>query len=140
MKIFQIIICVFILVHISSCDFPEHYFTPEPACQTNTTNDLEKENQKILVEKLKDKKPNDFRYFFKTFKEEGNQTFMITNFRNDESCFDIKILVENWDKLAGMKRTNGKAYPKELYDLNWKIKLNNGEEVVQYIDMHRIID
>ena len=140
MKIFQIFICVSILVLVSSCDFPEHYFTPEPECKSESTNDLDKENQKILVEKLKNKNPHDFRYFFKTFEEERNNTFMITNFRNDESCFNIKILVNQWDKLAGMKRTNGQSYPKELYDLNWEIKLDNGEDIVEYIDMHKIID
>lgn len=89
---------------------------------------------------LQNKSPVDFRYFFKTFQEEGNHTFMITNFRNKESCFDIKVLVNKWDKLAGMKRTNGVSYPRELYDLKWEIKLINGEKFVEYIDMHKIID
>ena len=132
----QILIFIITLISFSSCDFPEHYFTPEPECISQNTDDLKNANQKTLIEKLENKTPNDFRYFFKTFEEEGNQIFMITNFRNDESCFDIKILVDRWDKLAGMKRTNRKSYPKELFDLKWKIE----ESTIKYIDMHKIID
>ena len=128
------------LIFIPSCDFPEHYFKSEPECKSDTSNDLKEENQKLSVAKLKDKAPTDYRYFFKTFQEEGINTFMITNFRNDESCFDVKVLVDKWDKLAGMKRTNGKSYPRELYDLKWEIKSINGSETVKYIDMHKIID
>ena len=140
MKRFQILTFISILTFVSLCDFPEHYFKSEPECKSENTNDLNKENQKNLVDMLENKKPADFRYFFKTFEEEGNHTIMITNFRNEESCFDVKILVNKWDKLAGMKRTNGVSYPKELYDLKWKIKSSKGEKFVEYIDMHKIID
>ena len=140
MKIFQILIFVPILMFISSCNFPEHYFTSEPECKSETANDLNKKNQKALVNELKNRTPNDFRYFFETFKEQGNKIFMITNFRNENSCFTIKMLVDKWDRLAGMKRTNGNSYPKELYDLKWEITSIDGEEIVRYIDMHKIID
>jgi len=140
MKNQQILILIITLISIGSCDFPEYYFTSEPECKSENTDDLKEENQKILIEQLKSKTPSDFRYYFKTFEEEGNNTFMITNFRNEDSCFDIKILVEKWDKLAGMKRTNGYSYPKELFDLKWELIMNNEKEIVKYIDMHKIID
>jgi hypothetical protein len=92
------------------------------------------------VAMLQHKKPLDFRYFFKRFESEGNITFMIINFRNSEFCFDVKMLVNKWDKLAGMKRTNGVSYPKELIDLQWKVKSINGVNVVEYMDMRKIID
>ncbi len=136
----RILLFASILIFTSSCDFPKHYFTPEPVCTSETADDLKTENQKTLVANLKNKQPKDYRYFFKTFEEGAYHTFMITNFRNDESCFDIRVLVDKWDKLAGMKRTNGYSYPNELHDLNWEIQSINGENIIKYIDMHKIID
>jgi len=72
--------------------------------------------------------------------EARNGTFMVTSFRTSKACFDVTILVENWDKLAGMKRTNGYSYPKELYDLKWELVGDEGMKLVKYVDMHQIID
>lgn len=143
MKKFQfIILIVFVL---ASCDFPLHYFAPAPACNTKGTqlnyeSALAVENQNLLRNELKNKEPQDYRYFFQTFIKEGGNTYMVTNFRNHVDCFDIKILVDKWDKLGGMLRTNGFSYPNELYDLKWEITTKNGMEEVLYMDMHRIID
>lgn len=138
-------ILLLMLTTLASCDFPEHYFSPVPECNAGAPNrdkgdELTEASQKLLIKKISKNKPEDYRYFFKTFVEEGDNTYMITNFRNKESCFDVKILVENWDKLIGMKRTNGRSYPEELFDLKWVIELRNGNEEVIYKDMHRIID
>ena len=128
------------LLSITSCDFPEHYFADAPACVSDTTTNLKPEKQKALVAQLQNQQPSDYRYFFQTFVEEGNNTYMITNFRNKTACFDIKILVDKWDKLEGMKRTNGVSYPKELYDLKWEIQSINGQSIIRYLEMHDIID
>lgn len=134
------ILFLLLIFSFCSCDLPKHYFSSAPECNSDTTNDLDQENQQLLINKLKNKTPEDYRYFFKTFKEEEKFIYMITNFRSNESCFNVKILVDKWDKLAGMKRTNGHSYPIELYDLTWEIKSITGKETVRYIDMHRIID
>jgi len=137
---------LFILLFFSSCDFPEHYFEPKPECQNsieyfNTTDSTSEEYQaKAINNILRHSRPQDFRYFFKTFIEAGQNTYMLTNFRNNEHCFDVKVLVEDWKKLGGMRRTNGKSYPNELYDLNWSIITINGKQEVFYVDMHDIID
>lgn len=134
-----------ILTIITSCDLPEHYFSAKPACTSNQ-NSLEsdvvlsQENQKTLRDKIRNKQPKDYRYFFETFLEEKNKTYMITNVRNAESCFNLKILVDKWDKLSGMRRTNGVSYPKELYDLKWEIKTVENQEEIVFVDMHKIID
>ena len=135
----------FILLLLSSCNLPEHYWSPAPECQNreerfNDESSISAENQTLLREKIRNQQPKNYRYFFETFIEEGEHTYMITNFRNEVDCFDIKLLVTKWDKLAGMHRVNGKAYPKELYDLQWTVKTVNSREEVVYIDMHRIID
>ena len=141
----KFLIIIFVLSIISSCNFPEHYFSPAPECKSQTetsknNDDLTPANQTTLRNKIRNAKPKDYRYFFKTFIEEANNSYMITNFRNNESCFNIKMLVAKWDKLAGMKRTNGVSYPNELYDLKWEIRTINGKEEVVYKNMHSIID
>ncbi len=133
------------LIMIGSCDFPEHYFSPEPECISNQNSykgdvDLSQPNQKLLRDKVRNKAPKDYRYFFKTFVEGMNNTYMVTNFRDSESCFNLKILVNKWDKLGGMRRTNGFSYPNELYDLKWEIRIVNNQEEIVYLDMHKIID
>lgn len=140
----KIILGLFLLC-IMSCDFPEHYFSPKPECTQevvfSASNDTASEiYQNLILNKVRDKQPTDFRYFFETFVEEDGQTYMMTNFRHSTACFNIKMLVQKWDKLAGMKRTNGRAYPKELYDLTWELKMVNGKEQVVYVDMYKIID
>ena len=142
-KMKKIYFLFIVLLVISSCKFPEHYFTKAPKCNPSTIINQQKdilnpENQTTLKTFIKEKLPKDFRYFFKTFI--NNTDYMVVNFRNEVSCFDIKILVNNWEKLNGMRKVNGKSYPKELYELTWKIKnINNHEEVV-YVNMHDIID
>ncbi|MFK7808145.1 MAG: hypothetical protein AB8F74_10135 [Saprospiraceae bacterium] len=138
----KIFLFIFLLITtlIIANNFPEHYFKAKLECVSNSDNDLQPAVQQQLITQLKSKQPSDFRYFFKTFDEEGEQTFMITSFRNEATCFNVKVLVEQWNKLGGMRRTNGKAYPKELYDLKWEVKEIDGKEVVYYLDMHRIID
>lgn len=142
----QFLLLSLLLILSSSCNFPEHYFTEAPICKAaeNTSNlPLSEASQQRIKAQLKTKAPTDFRYFFKTFLEEADKSYMITNFRNKESCFDVKVLIEEWypgHLLAGMHRTNGVAYPKELYDLKWDLKIINQEEEIVYLTMHRIID
>lgn len=141
------LLATLVLLTFSSCDLPEHYFEPKPECHnsldffdTNAADAQSTAYQTKAINLLRDKKPHQFRYFFKTFLEEKRNTYMLTNFRNEVHCFDVKILVEDWTKLAGMRRTNGKSYPKELYNLKWEITNINGKQEVLYIDMHDIID
>jgi len=139
------IILGLLLFSIVACDFPEHYFTPQPECVhkiefSNAPNSESEAYQTLILEHVKDKNPENFRYFFKTFIDENNATYMMVNFRSDDMCFDIKMLVQKWDKMAGMKRVNGRAYPPELYDLKWEVRIVDGKARVVYIDMHKIID
>jgi len=144
-KLFKLGVGFLFISLLSSCSFPEHYFTKDPICIPTSAlfpnqNQLSPANQAHYIGEFLSLKPAAFRYYFKGFVEDGNDTFMITNFRNDAVCFDIKVLVDKWDKLGGMRRTNGRAYPNELYDLQWSIEDSNGEKQIKYIDMHKIID
>lgn len=134
-----------LLLLVLACDFPEHYFTEPPVCiQQEMLSDFSNSNtpqyQKLAIEELKGKTPKEFRYFFKTFLEENQKIFMLTNFRNENNCFDVKLRVEKLGKLTGMHRANGKSYPKELYDLKWVKRDIQGTTEIVYIDMHDIID
>ena len=144
LKAFSIIPAAIILLFILRyfVFVPAHYFTPEPVCTQAETFDFSLEGTRhlsALKANLKTKDPSQYRYFFKTFLEE-EKTYMVVNFRNDTECFDVKMLVDKWDKLTGMRLANGKSYPKELFDLKWKTKEVNGVEEVAYVSMHSIID
>ena len=126
-------------------DAPENYWKEEPKC----TNELpfstsaafaEMAYQEAARNYLSAQSPKQFRYFFKTFLEEGEQTYMVVNFRNEAHCFDVKMLVNKWDKLTGMRHAVGKGYPDELHDLEWNVNSIDGKEEVVYVDMHKIID
>ena len=124
---------------------PKYYFTAEPPCNSEESIFAEEtyENetyQNKVHQILAASKPEQFRYFQKTFLIENGTDYLVTNFRNDEHCFDVKMRLEDLGKLTGMKRTNGRSYPEELYDLKWSLETLNGKTVVLYHDMHRIID
>lgn len=143
-KIILLVFALILLVGAYTC-FPKYYFTPTVECSSKgmlmeNENPLTIENQQILRKKISTHASSDFRYYFKTFVEEGSATYLITNFRNDSFCFDIKMFVDKWDRLGGMRRTNGKGYPNELYNLEWELENINGKEEVVYLDMHKILD
>ncbi len=66
--------------------------------------------------------------------------YMVVNRRNATHCFDALILTEKWDKLNGMKQTNGVSYPEELYELQWTIEERNGKKESIYQDIFPVID
>jgi hypothetical protein len=126
---------------------PKAYFQPKPACThavsenlLHATNTFTPEYQKEVRSILETNKPGDFRYFFKTFLQQGETNYILVNLRNDQYCFDALMMVDRWDKLGGMKRTNGVSYPEEIYELKWKIAEKNGKQLIVYQDMHPIID
>jgi hypothetical protein len=139
------VICVPLLTALIS--LPRAYFKAKPEC-SQMLNPLTVNGSYInaaayeqsINQLLKQKQPEDFRYFFKTFLQQGKTTYMVVNFRNQEYCFDARMKINNWDKLAGMRKTNGISYPEELYELTWKLEENDGKKELIYQDMHFIID
>lgn len=120
--------------------FPKYYFAEAPVCVASFTELDAVAYEQAVLNNLADKKPSEFRYFFQTFIQEEGKDYILANMRNKTDCFDAKILIEKWDKLAGMKRTNGIGYPKELYNLKWKMEQRDGYNVIVYQDMRSIID
>lgn len=96
--------------------------------------------QGAAIEKIENAETSNYRYFFKTFLVRDDEDLMTVNFRNQQECFDVDILVEKWDKLGGMKKVNGKSYPKELINLTWNIEERKGSKKVVYQDMNWIRD
>lgn len=124
---------------------PRYYFYPKPECRVENTAlqgvvPGSPEYRDRVIALLSKSKPDDFRYFFKTFETTGSDTWLIVNLRNKTSCFDARLLVKQWDKLEGMKRTNGRSYPEELHDLNWTLSEHNGRPEVLYAGMREVID
>jgi len=131
------IIVFIITITFYSCEL----YPPAPLCNAPMElDDLTYENEEYksyVVSNLKKSSPDNYRYFFKTFLEEDNQTMMLTNFRNENTCFDVLVFVDDWSKLEGMRKVNGESYPKELRNLTWIV---TSENRVKYIDMNYIID
>jgi hypothetical protein len=132
---------------IAFITLPKAYFLSRPDCNNTFDHSLpgredftSTDYQQEVIKLLESRQPEDFRYFFKTFLSEGDNHYMIVNFRNSEQCFDVKMKVNKWDKLTGMRQTNGQAYPEELHELAWAIKEAGGRKEVLYQDMHAIID
>ena len=117
---------------------------PPPKCNTpQELLELEVDSpqyQSKTFDYLSKSKSSDYRYFFKTFKEIKGNTYMTTNFRNTSTCFEVNLLVLDWEKLEGMKITNGKSYPNELINLKWRIKEEDNEIKIIYHDMDWIRD
>jgi len=131
-------ICLLAMFFLIGC-----YTTPEcvdmPLLADSGPTDSETYQAKVR-EILRNYEPEDFRYIFDHFIDEDAHSFMMTSFRNEKVCLEVKVLVNKWDKLGGMKRHNGKAYPNELVNLKWTIKNIDGYPYVVYEDMRRIID
>jgi len=137
------IIAILFLSSLCSCNFPEYYFTVPLACE-NTNMQMEygspNYSKKNVHAILKASHPSEYRYYFKTFIKEDGTNKILVNFRDKNLCMDVFLSIDNLGKLAGMKRTNGKSYPQELYDLQWELDESSGKLEAMYIDMHDIID
>ena len=89
---------------------------------------------------LKTVKPADYQYFFESFIQEGLDLYMMTNFKNEKSCFSVKILMSKGDNLAGKKRVDGWSFPNKLLKLAWRVVNVNGREEVVYVDKQEVVD
>ena len=143
--IIPILILASLMILIGKSCCPKYYFSASPICNSdNSIFEEQNYDQEAYLNNvhqiLATTKPEQFRYFRKTFLIENGTDYLVTNFRNDHQCFNVKLRLENLGKLAGMKRTNGRSYPVELYDLKWSLETRNGKTEIFYLDMHRIID
>lgn len=127
----------FYILALQSCET----YPKAPECkipQELLKSDLNKQDYVNRVfSYLVNSNPEEYRYFFKTFLEGKDSTSMVVNFRNEHTCFDVEILVQDWSILSGMRKVNGKSYPKELRNLKWKLIDN---QLVEYVGMDNIID
>lgn len=140
MKTLTKLVLSVLIISLSSCS----YLKDKPECSNkdkffDNNDPLTELYQDKVKEVLRARTADDFRYFFKTFTGDNNE-FLMVNMRNDDYCFDAKILVRNWDKLAGMRAKNGTSYPEELYNLKWKLEKSGELENIIYLDMNKVID
>jgi hypothetical protein len=128
-----------VVLFIVACDEPIPQCTANPQAFQQQYEPTSTAYQNAVLEILRDKTPEDFGYVFETFIE-GDPVYMMTSFRNPEYCFSVKVLVDKWDKLGGMRKVNGRKYPNGLVNLKWTIEDINGQPTVVYQDMRIIID
>jgi len=143
--IISILIFASLMILLGKSCCPKYYFSANPICNPGHSifeeqNYDQEEYLNNVHQILATAKPEQFRYFRKTFLIENDTDYLVTNFRNEQYCFDVKMRLEDLGKLVGMKHKNGVAYPVELYDLKWSLETRNGKTEIIYLDMHRIID
>jgi hypothetical protein len=136
----KILLLFYFVALLQSCS----YFSKKPDCVNSdpffdSGISLSEEYQQRVRDILEDTSPDKFRYFFVTF-DGKDREYLVVNMRNDQYCFDARLVVSNWDKLAGMRAVNGKSYPEELHNLKWEISDVGGKEEINFIDMNPIVD
>ncbi|MBS2101020.1 hypothetical protein [Carboxylicivirga linearis] len=94
-----------------------------------------------LVAQIKHYGQKNLKYWFDSYIKENGNEYIIINIQNDSLCAKGKVLVRNWNKLEGIKQTQGKGYRgAELKGLVLDIeKDTNGVELI-YSDVKRILD
>jgi len=123
---------------LSTCSIPKpECVNTEKYFDSNTYDSQDYQNKLINI--LQYDAPEDYRYFFVTFSGE-EKDILVVNMRSEKNCFDAKILVTDWSKLSGIRKVNGKSYPKELYNLTWILIQTEGRWQILYTDMDTIID
>ncbi len=145
-----VIVVMFLLLLSIFSFFPiNHVFIKEADCINGADNHFigysDTEYYKIsyqekVIELLSNRTPADYRYFFQNFIDEDPNTYMYVKFIGQTGCFTVKMTVDIWDILEGMKRTNGVSWPSELRELKWVVEIRDGTEELIYVDMYKIID
>ena len=147
-KLIIITVILFCLFRAYTAVFwPKHIFSPAPACTShpflseNWEDDvLDPSYQKKISSFLQNYQPNDFRYFRETFIKEKGDTNIILNLRNEQHCFHALFHIDHFKQLDKMVSANGQSWPKELYDVEWRIENKQGQPILLFTKMAEVID
>jgi len=94
----------------------------------------------ILSCKTNNDRSNKLTYIFERYKKIGNKEYLDVKVFDDRAQRDLLILVENWDKLEGIRRTKGIGYRgSELRGLELKA-ITDPMAKYSYKNLEAIID
>lgn len=101
----------------------------------------DEEYQTELVRQIEIVGQNNLNYWLDSYVKENNEEFLIVNVQHDSFCAKGKVLVNDWKKLEGIKRTKGESYEgAELKGLAFAIEREADKTTLVYTDLNRIID
>jgi hypothetical protein len=80
-------------------------------------------------------------YWFESYTKENEKEYIIINIQNDSLCAKGKILVNDWNKIEGIKRTKGQSYVGvKLKGLTFNIENDSNKIELIYKDITQIVD
>ena len=97
--------------------------------------------QEILSEELGKYKFSDLRYWVANYEEEGSNGYIIVDITGDSLCAQVRILVEDWSKMEGLKQAKGISYlGAELKGLTFEKRETDHGSLFVLNQLDRIID
>ena len=128
--------CLFIFV--ASCDRPE--------CKnTNPVFDKyspeTKEYKDELIKQLKLIDNSKLTYWFDKYQKDNEHEYIYINIQGDGLCAKSMVTVKQWDKLAGIQKTEGKGYSgAKLKNFKFEIYQDSTKTELVYKSVDAIID
>ena len=99
------------------------------------------EYKKELISEIEKLGAQNLTYKFDSYVEKNGKEFIIVNIQNKHICAKGIIRIDNWNKLEGIKRTEGKGYVgAKLKGLTFKIEEKSNKYELVLTDIKRIID
>jgi hypothetical protein len=80
-------------------------------------------------------------YWFDSYMKENEKEYIVVNIQNKSLCAKGKILVNDWNKIEGIKRTQGMGYVgAKLKGLTFNVEKDSNQIEFVYKDITRIVD
>ncbi len=138
LKINLILVISLMILIVVSCNRPncenknlifDKYDIDSEEYKTELLNQIEKYGQKNLT------------YWFDSYIKENGNEYIIVNIQNHALCAKGKIQVNDWNKIEGIKTTQGKGYVgAKLKGLTFDVEKKSNKTELIYKDINRIVD
>jgi len=137
-KTILIILIIVVILTVESCD-RSICDNKNPIFDKYDINSFEYKTELIKqIEKIGQK---NLSYWFESYTKENEKEYIIINIQNDSLCAKGKILVNDWNKIEGIKRTKGQSYVGvKLKGLTFNIENDSNKIELIYKDITQIVD
>ncbi len=94
-----------------------------------------------LARLLRNANAADFKYYLSGFLRPGTEELLIVNIHGADFCAMAAVHVDDWGKLADIRRTSGRGYRgAELQGLKINVKEDAGKVTFVYADVEAVVD
>ncbi|MDY0282023.1 MAG: hypothetical protein RBR35_15840 [Salinivirgaceae bacterium] len=94
-----------------------------------------------LIQQIEKIGQQNLTFWFESYIKENEKEYIIVNIQHDSLCAKGKILVNDWNKIEGIRRTNGQSYSgAELQGLTFNVEKDSNKIELVYNDLIRIVD